>query len=153
FAEQSLEIIQTQLAGTHPVELGQVPHEHEVAAAESSGLLDCDHIGGRFDHAKLRRVPVGGGADGAKFALRQHAAALAMPDMVERFGQSLAQYLAAAAIAFQKIKRHSLRRLRADSGQAAKRVDEPRKCGGVLHRPAASLRTAASFPREDSVRT
>ncbi len=87
-AEQPLEVIQAEFGRPHAVERRQMPHEHEVAAAKSARLFDGHHIGGRLDHAQLRHVALGRGADRAKFALRQHAAALAMPDVVERFGQA-----------------------------------------------------------------
>src|ERR1700677_5357767 len=98
-----------------------MPHEHEVAAAKSSRLFDLDHIGGRLDHTELRHVALGRGANRAVFALGQHAAALAMPDVVERLRQRLAQYLAAVAVAFQEKKGHSLRRFRADTREATQR--------------------------------
>ena len=66
-----------------------MPHQHEVAAAKPARLLDGDDVGGRFDHAELRDVALTRGADAAQLAFREHAAALAVADVQERFGQRL----------------------------------------------------------------
>src|ERR1700722_26165 len=107
-------------------------HEHEIAAAKSARLLDGDHVGGRLHDTELSHVPLGGGANRAEFALGQHAATLAMPDIVERFRQRPAQQLSAVPIALQEIKRHALRRFGTDAGKATQGIDQPRKCGRVL---------------------
>src|ERR1700691_4053128 len=76
--QQLLEFIQAQLSRSDAIERRQVPHQHEVASAETARLFDSDDIRWRLDHAELRQLPLRGGAYGAELALREHAAALAV---------------------------------------------------------------------------
>lgn len=57
-----------------------------------------------------------------------------MPNIGKRLRQGVAQESTAVTIALQEMKRHALRRLRADPWQATQRFDEPGECRRVLQK-------------------
>jgi hypothetical protein len=131
--EQTLELIEPEFPRPNAIEGRQMTHEHEVASSKTAGLLDRDDVGGRLDDAELCDVALLGGANGAQLALREHAAALAMPDRRQRLAQRLRERAAAVAVALQEIESHPLGGFGTDTGQAAQGIDQARERARVLH--------------------
>ncbi len=109
-------------------------HQHKVAPGELAGLLDGVNIRRAFHHTNLAVLLTARiGADGADVLLGEGAAVGAVADFRHRARQRLRQAHAAAAIALQQLKRHALRRFRADARQAAQRLHQGFKERAGLH--------------------
>src|SRR5579883_1815730 len=115
--QQALELIEPELHGADPVEGREMSHEHEIAPAKTTRLLDRHDVGRRFDDTQLSRIALRCAADAAELSLGQHATAPAMPDARQRLGQGLGERARTVAVALQQVKGHALRRLRPDARQ------------------------------------
>src|SRR4029077_16927398 len=80
---------------------------------------------GRLDHAKQRRIAPRRAAQRASLFLGEVVAPGAAAHGGKGMRERLRKLLAAGAVVLQQVKRHELRRARADAGQHAQRLDQP----------------------------
>ena len=119
FGEARSETIQTQLARTDPIQRRQPALQHKIQSAIARGLLDRESVGWRFDRAQQTCVARRTGADRAQISLAEIATTLAVPDILHRLGQALAEPTTAVAIAFEQVIGHPLRGFLAHTRQTA----------------------------------
>jgi hypothetical protein len=132
--EQRLELRHAELGRPDAVDRRQVPHQHEIAAAITTGLLDGRHVGRRLDHAQQALHRGRRCTDHAQLAVGEHAAALALADIPCRVGQRTPTVPGALAVTLEQVEGHALRRLLPDTGQDAQRLDQAREGRRVTSR-------------------
>src|SRR5690606_39967805 len=104
--------------------------------------VSAEPVAGALQPADRRAVPLGARAEPADRVLRQHSAAVAVADAAHGRLERAGEPAGTLPVAVEQMKRHALRRLRADAGQALQRLDQLVEQRGVRVR---HVRTAASF--------
>ena len=142
------QLLGADLGRADAVERAEPAHQHEVVAAKAAGALERGLVGRRLDHRELARIARRIAADAAHLALGEGVAALAVAHPGDGVLQRIGDTTRAVAVVLQQVPGHPLRRLDADAGQAAQRLDEAfeRRFSGQL-RTAASCRAARAFRR------
>src|SRR5690606_37373015 len=96
----------------------------EVAPVVRARVLDREEIRWRLEHADLRAVAVRAAAEAANGLLRQHAALLAVTDLVRRRFERTREPPRRLAVAVEQMERHPLRGLLPDARQALQCLDQ-----------------------------
>ena len=122
--QPALEQIQPELIRADTIQRRQMAHQYEVLAAKFSRVFDREYVGWRFDDAQHGTVSGGTLADAANIGFTERAAGLTVAYFFDRIDQHMGQVLRAGPVAFEQMKRHTLRRLGPDTGQAFEGINE-----------------------------
>src|SRR5687767_15352840 len=124
FREARREQVEPELLRSEAVERRQAPEQDEIAPPESRRVLERGLVDRRLDHAEARGIARGAAADRADGLFAEGAAARAVADPLDRVAQLVGEPACAGTVTLEHVERHALRRLRADAGQHAQRLDE-----------------------------
>ena len=119
-----VEFIKTKFGRPDSVQRAQAAKQHEIQASKCGSLLKGENIHGRFDHAQYVPVPPGVTANVTKIVLGQITTLFAAAYPFHRLSHNGRQLNTAFPVSFQQVKGHALRRFRAYSGQAPKRINQ-----------------------------